>query len=82
MLDRLQEDGRLVAAGLAVGLHQPALEGEVLTAVAQARVLVRLGVGVDADDARGRRERTSEPYPSPHAMSITRSPITRAPIHS
>ena len=50
VLDRLQEhDG---VGRLAEGLDELAREAQVGAAVAQPRVLVRLGVGVDADDAR------------------------------
>ena len=60
VLDRLQEDDRV--AGLGEGFDQVALEAQVGAAVAQPRVLVGLGVGVDADHARRRRAAsTSEP---------------------
>ena len=62
VLDRLQEHDRVEGARLAEGLDHPALEAQVLAHVAQAGVLVRLGVGVDADDtAAAARDRTSEP---------------------
>jgi hypothetical protein len=53
VLDRLQEhDGvKTAPPALAERLHQPSLETQVLTAIAQAGVLVGLGVGVDPDDA-------------------------------
>ena len=59
VLDRLQEDDRVGRLG--ERLDQVALEAQVGAAVAQPRVLVRLGVGVDADDAGGARASTSEP---------------------
>ena len=55
VLDRLQEDHRV--AWLAVGLDEPTLEAQAVGRVAQPRVLVRLGVGVDPDDfGRAARE--------------------------
>ena len=51
VLDRLQEDDRV--ARLREGLDHVAHEAQVGRAVAQARVLVRVGVGVDADHAVG-----------------------------
>ena len=51
VLDRLQEDDGV--AGLGERLDQVALEAQVRARVAEPRVLVRFGVGVDADDARG-----------------------------
>ena len=57
VLDRLQEHDRVVASRRAEGLHQSALEAQVLALVAQPRVLVGLGVGVDADHVgRGARQ--------------------------
>jgi hypothetical protein len=53
MLDRLQEDDRVEAARLTVGLDQPPIESQVLAPVAKPRVVVRLRVGVDPDDAGG-----------------------------
>jgi hypothetical protein len=52
MLDRLQEHHRV--GGLGECVDESALEAQVRAPVAQARMLVRLRVGVDADDARGR----------------------------
>ncbi len=52
MLDRLQEHHRV--GGLGEALDEVAREAQVLAAVAQARVLVGLGVGVDADHGCGR----------------------------
>ena len=54
MLDRLQKDDRVAGGG--EGLDQGALEAQVRPHVAQPGVLVRLRVGVDADDL-GRRAR-------------------------
>ena len=51
VLDRLQEHDRIRPLG--ERLDQIALEAQIRAAVAQARVLVRLGVRIDADDARG-----------------------------
>ena len=60
VLDRLQEDDRV--AGLGEALDQVALEAQVGAHVAQPRVLVGLGVGVDADHARrAAPASTSEP---------------------
>ncbi len=50
VLDRLQEDDRVGRLG--ERLDQLAREAQVRAAVAEPRVLVRLGVRVDADDAR------------------------------
>ncbi len=50
VLDRLQEHHGV--GGLGEGFDQVALEAQVRAPVAQPGVLVRLGVGVDADDAR------------------------------
>ena len=59
VLDRLQEhDG---VGGRGERLDEIALEAEVGAAVAQPCVLVRLGVGIDADDLGGARASTSEP---------------------
>ena len=52
VLDRLEEDDRV--ARLGVVLDEAALEAQVGSGVAKAGVLVRLGVGVDADDLGGR----------------------------
>jgi hypothetical protein len=51
VLDRLQEHDGVVAPGLAVVLHHPPLEMQVLGGVAQAGVLEGIGVGVDAQHA-------------------------------
>ena len=48
VLDRLEEDDGV--AGLRVALHQVAHEAHARARVLEARVLVGLGVGVDADD--------------------------------
>ncbi len=53
VLDRLQEHHRVGLLGEA--LHEVALEAQVSASIAQPRVLVRLGIGVDADHARGAR---------------------------
>ncbi len=51
VLDRLQEHHRVSLPG--EGLDQIACEPQVRTAVTQPRMLVRLGVGIDTDDACG-----------------------------
>ena len=53
VLDRLQEHDGIGRLGEA--LDQVALEAQVWAAVAQPRVLVRLGIRIDADHARGAR---------------------------
>jgi hypothetical protein len=50
VLDRLQEDDGV--AGLGEQLDEVALEAQVGAHVAQPRVVVGVGVGVDADDGR------------------------------
>ena len=55
VLDRLQEHERV--ARLVEGLDHRAHEAQVVAHVAQPGVLVRLGVGVDADDFRRPRAR-------------------------
>ena len=50
VLDRLQEDDRV--GRLREGLDQRSLEAQVRAPVAQARVLVRVRVGIDANDLR------------------------------
>ena len=52
VLDRLQEHDRVGRARQNVSTRSRS-KRRLARAVAQARVLVRLGVGVDADDARG-----------------------------
>ena len=80
VLDRLQEHDRVGRRG--ERLDEIALEPQVGAAVAQTRVLVRLGVGVDTDDIGGD---TRE-----HVRAITLAaghvdhaqPATRVAIHS
>ena len=79
VLDRLQEDDRV--AGLGEALDQVALEAQVGPRVAQPRVLVRLGVGVDADHARRARRparRSRSPRRRPCRRPACRRPAPRS----
>ena len=64
VLDRLQEDDGVETGAAGDVLDQVALEAQVRAHVAAVGVLVRLGVGVDADDRR-RRCRRARPSRSP-----------------
>ena len=59
VLDRLEEHDRV--ARLGEGLDEIALEAQVVADVAQPRVLVGLGVRVDADDRAARAASRSDP---------------------
>ena len=79
VLDRLQEDDRV--AGLGEALDQVALVSQVVADVAQPGVLVRLRVGVDADDARRRSApagRTRSPRRRPCRRPAGRRPARRS----
>ena len=54
VLDCLQEHQRVVAGRLTMGLDKTTLEAQVLSAVAEPRVLVGLGIRIDTEDAQSR----------------------------